>query len=77
MVLDLKTPASTFMQDVDNLVLNDGLSYLEAIVHWSELKGIDIDYVASLVANNLALKRRLQSEAEDLNFIPRSTRMVI
>jgi hypothetical protein len=77
MVLDLKTPAQTFMQDVDNLVLHNGLTYIEAIVHWAELKGLDLDYVAGLAASNLVLKSRLQSEAEDLNFIPRSTRLVI
>ena len=77
MVLDLKAPAQNFVQDVETLVLCNGLSYIEAIVHWAELKGLDLDYVAGLAASNLVLKSRLQTEAEDLNFIPRSTRMVI
>jgi len=71
------SPAETFATDIEKLVNEDQLNYLDAIIHWCEKKQIEPENVAQLVSSNLNLKRKLQNEAENLNFIPRSTRIAI
>ena len=71
------SPAETFSSDIEKLVKEHKLNYLDAIIHWCEKKQIDPENIAQLVSGNMNLKRKLQTEAEGLNFIPRSIRIAI
>ena len=76
-ITEFVSPTASFVADIERLVKEDNLNHLDAIIHWSESKNIDLDYVATLVSKNLPLKRKLQSEAETLNHIPKSKRLQI
>ncbi|SRR6266581_5683759 len=71
------SPTASFIEDIERLVKEDNLNHLDAIIHWSESKNIDLDYVATLVSKNSTLKSKLRSEAETLNHIPKSKRLQI
>lgn len=40
------------------------MTYVEALIHWSEQQGIDIEVVAEAVKKDPVLKGKLQTEAE-------------
>jgi len=71
------SPSETFASDIEKLVNENQLNYLDAIIHWCEKKQIEPENAAQLVSSNVTLRRKLQNEAENLNFIPRSTRIAI
>lgn len=77
MQIEISKPADTFSKDIETLVTKSDLSYMEAILHWCEIKNVDSEYVATLVNSDIILKTKLQAEASSLNFLPRSTRQAI
>ena len=68
---------TTFYLDIENHMANSNTTIMEAVIEWCERRNIEIEYVASLIAANPALKAKLQVEAEELNFLKRSKRVQI
>lgn len=60
---------STFSKLVERAVIDNRLSYIDAIVHLCEEKGIEIDDVNKFV--NPTLKEKIEAEAMRLNFLPK------
>jgi hypothetical protein len=65
-----------FVKEITSLV-NSGVSYLDAIVHYAEKHNLEIETVASMVKSNSKIKSNLQSNAEDLNFLPKTSRLPV
>jgi hypothetical protein len=64
---------SRFAQEIESLVHeNEGMSYIDAIVHFCELQSIDVDSVPKLISK--PLKEKLKYEAMELNFLKKSSR---
>jgi len=64
---------SKFAQEIESLVHGeDGMNYIDAIVHFCELNGIDIESVPKLISK--PLKEKIKYEAMELNFLKRSSR---
>tara|TARA_B100002019_G_scaffold3306_1_gene2726 strand:+ start:1892 stop:2146 length:255 start_codon:yes stop_codon:yes gene_type:complete len=61
-----------FSQDIENLVLNSELNYIEAIVSYCEENNIELDSVSKLISK--PLKEKLKSEAMDLNFLKKTSK---
>ena len=61
-----------FSQDIENLVLNSELNYIEAIVSYCEENNIELDSVSKLISK--PLKEKLKSEATELNFLKRTSK---
>jgi|TARA_B100001741_G_C16201113_1_gene435899 hypothetical protein len=61
-----------FSQDIENLVLNSELNYIEAIVSYCEENNIELDSVSKLISK--PLKEKLKSEAMELNFLKRTSK---
>lgn len=63
---------SKFSQDIEVLVLNSDLNYIEAIVSYCEENNIELDSVSKLISK--PLKEKLKNEAMELNFLKKTSR---
>ena len=64
--------ASKFSLEIENIVKEGSLNYIEAIVMYCEEKSIEIEGVNKLI--NKPLKEKLKYEAQKLNFIKKGSR---
>jgi hypothetical protein len=64
---------SKFAQEIEALVHgDDGMSYIDAIIHFCEKNNIDVESVPKLISK--PLKEKIKYEAMELNFLKRSSR---
>lgn len=75
-VNSIRSPTS-FMQEIDKLVDEDGMEYIEAIVYYCEVNDIEIETAASLIKGSAKMKAKVQIEAENLNYLPKSGKLPI
>ena len=61
-----------FAEEIETLVLNTQMNYIEAIIEYCEEKGIEIESVSKLVSK--PLKEKLKYEATELNYLKKTTR---
>ena len=64
--------AAKFSLEVEKIVKDSELNYIEAIVMFCEEKNIEIENVGKLI--NKPLKEKLKYEAQSLNFIKKGSR---
>ena len=75
MLENKKTP-DDFIKDIDNLVSESKLDYIDALVHYCEINGLEIDVVASLVKKNPNLKAKVYSRCIELNLVKGSANLL-
>jgi len=66
---------NNFISEINEIVKNDGVDYMDAVLHYCETKGIEIEAVAGLIKKDGVIKGKIQDEAEKLNFLPRSAKL--
>ena len=66
-----------FIKEIERLVINYDLDYMDAVVHYCEKNNIEIEAAASIIRNNIRIKAKLQDEAEGLNFMPKRAKLPI
>ena len=64
--------AAKFSLEIENIVKDSELNYIEAIVMFCEDKNIEIENVNKLISK--PLKEKLKYEAQKLNFIKKGSR---
>jgi hypothetical protein len=64
-----------FMQEIELLVDEKGMDYIDAVVHYCEVNGIEIETAASLIKCSPKMKAKVQIEAENLNYLPKSGKL--
>jgi hypothetical protein len=67
----------TTLKEIEDLVWLHDISYLDAAIQYCENKNIDIEVIGSLLKTNKKFKSEIQIEAEDLNFLPKTSRLPI
>jgi hypothetical protein len=70
----LKTPAQ-FMKEIDALVLEKKMEYIDAVIYYCEKNSIEIETAASLIKGSAKMKAKIQTEAEDLNYLPKTRKL--
>jgi hypothetical protein len=60
---------SEFVTEIEELVENNDMDYMDACVLYAETKSIEIETVASLVKQSLLLKQKVQAEGESANML--------
>lgn len=73
-IISIKSP-SQFMQEIDKLVEEKSLDYIEAVLYYCEQHDIEIETAASLIKSSAKMKAKVQLEAENLNYLPRSGKL--
>jgi hypothetical protein len=64
---------SRFTQEIESVVSNNSsMSYIDAIVYFCDENSIDIESVSKLISK--PLKEKIKYEAQELNFLKRSSR---
>lgn len=66
-----------FLKEVDFHMCKWKCTYLEALTHIAELKGLELESLASIVKSSVKAKALLQEDAEKLNFLPKTSRLPI
>jgi hypothetical protein len=65
----------SFTQQIEFLCESKNLEYIDAVVHWCETNGIEVEYAANLIKRNQVMKLRIQQEAENLHIIKKTVRL--
>ena len=61
-----------FAEDIENIVLETKMNYIDAIVEYCEEKGIEVDSVSKLISK--PLKEKIRYEAMELNYLKKTSR---
>jgi hypothetical protein len=70
--------SKNIFKDIENIVQKNGDGdYMGAIIHYCDRNNIEIESIAKYIKKNLVLKAKLQQEAEDLNYIQKTSRLPI
>lgn len=68
---------SKFYEEIEKIVEKYGASYLDAVTHYAEQNGVEIEQLSPVINRHPKLKAMIQLEAEDLNYLPKSSRLPI
>ena len=74
--LKIKTSVK-FAEEIEELVWQYDIDYIDAVMLYCEQNNLEVETVASLVKGNANLKSRMQSDAENLNFLPKVARLPV
>ena len=61
-----------FAIEIESIVANEELNYIDAICHYCEINGLEIESVTKLVSK--PLKEKLKWDAQELNFMKKTSR---
>jgi hypothetical protein len=63
---------SKFALEIEKIVVEENLNYIDAICHYCEINNIEVDTIAKLISK--PLKERLKWDAIRLNFMKKTSR---
>ena len=63
---------SKFAIVIENLVSQEEMIYIDAICHYCEINGLEVDSITKLVSK--PLKEKLKWDAQELNFMKKTSR---
>lgn len=66
-----------FYKEIDKLVKNHNLTYMDAIVYYCERNDVEIETAAAMIKGNFRIKSQIQQEGEQLNFLPRTAKLPV
>ena len=61
-----------FAMDIEKIVVDEELNYIDAIIHYCEINNIEVESVTKLISK--PLKERLKWDATRLNFMKKTSR---
>lgn len=64
---------SKFIEDIDTMRRKTNVEYIDAVVFWCEKNNVEVEYVASIIKKDPVFKSKILMEAEELNFMKKST----
>lgn len=73
-VIDLPF-VSNFPLEIEKLVKERKTSYIEAVILWCEREKIDVIVGGELAKKSDTIREKIQVEAEDLHYLPKSARL--
>ena len=65
----------TFTLAIENIVKEKKITHMDAVLLYCELEGIEPDSITSLISRGL--KEKIEANARDLNFLPKSAQLPI
>lgn len=75
--MNTMTRIKNICETIEDIVWKHDISYMDAIVYYCEENNIEIEIFAKAIKGNDMLKAKLQLEAEDLNYLPKSATLPI
>lgn len=71
---NFKTP-SEFFQAIEELVARTKMDYIDAVIHFCNERGIELESAADLIKTSMVMKSKIQSEAESQGYLQRSAKL--
>ena len=75
LVLEKALSGEKFVTDIENLIAQHKLNYVDAIIHYCDINNIEVESAATIIKQNLKMKAQLESEYEDLNYLPKRAKL--
>ena len=72
-VVDVKL----FLKDIEVLVSEKKMEYIDAVVYYCEKNNMEIETAAQLIKQNQRIKSKIRNEAEDLHYLPKTSKLPI
>lgn len=69
--------SSDFAKEIESLAKEKKIDYMDAVIDYCGTHNLEIETIASLVKSNQTLKAKIQNEAEQLNFLPKTAKLPI
>lgn len=66
-----------FAEQLEIIVKEKRLDYIDAIVYYCERTGVDIETAADLIKGNARLKVKVRLSAEESNYLPKTAQLPI
>jgi uncharacterized protein YeaC (DUF1315 family) len=73
-IISIKSP-SEFVLEIESLVKEKRVEYIDAVMLYCEQHNIEVETAAELIKQNVVLKAKVQVEAENLNMVKRTARL--
>ena len=70
-----KSQVFRFLREIENICKTDRINYMDAVVYFCEQNNIEVESMADVICSNALLLSRIQEEAEQLNYIEKTTRL--
>ena len=77
-IMEVKEPVQTpkvFSLEIENIVKEKKLTHMDAVLWYCHKNGIEPDKVSSLITK--ALKEKIENNARELNFLPKTAQLPI
>jgi len=65
--------ASDFVKEIEEMSKKLGVPYIDAVIHYCDTNKIELETAAGMIRLSSPMKSKIQNEAEDLNFLPKTT----
>lgn len=66
-----------FQQEIEQLIQEKRLSFMDAVLHYCETTGMEVETAGTLIKSSAKMKARIQIDAEQLHFLPKSSKLPI
>lgn len=66
-----------FLREIERIRLRDNIQYMDAVLYFCEKNNLEVESVADIICDNPVLHARIQEEAEEMNYIEKTTRLPI
>lgn len=73
----INTKVDSFIEEIETICISRNVEYIDAVIHWCERNGFEIEYAAEIIKKNAPLRSKVQIEAENLNFLKKTARLPI
>ena len=75
-IITIKSPTE-FMLMIEKIVVDKRIGYLDAVIFYCENNNIEIETAAALIKGSTKMKARIQDDAEELNYLPKTRKLPI
>ena len=65
--------SAEFIMEIETIVKEKNIEYIEAIVLYCERNNLEVETVATIIKQNQVIKSKVQYEAENLNMVKRGS----
>lgn len=69
--------SSEILRSIEKLVIENDLTFIDAAIHYAESNNMEVETVANIIKMSTVVKAHIQLEAEQLNFLPKTSHLPI
>lgn len=73
-ISSIKSPTQ-FMQEIEALVAEKNIEYIDAVIYYCNENDIELETAASLIKGSAKMKAKIQVEAENYNYLPKTGKL--